>query len=206
MDLQLAAELISAFAALVTVVMAVMELYSRGSSKKAENAVDVYAEYLYIAQQLEYSICNIEKLIESADSMKDEEIKAFVQTHILGDDFLVKLQKIENTSIKTFNYTKDIGRKNSKSILTYTGDAINLRASINTFFISIADSNKVSRERIAEIAPRIIKEYTDMRDTSAEAGEILKNNLKTWNKMSLAYVVLLFALSLLFTIVSFLCR
>lgn len=46
MDLQLAAELISSFAALVTVVMAVMELYSRGSSKKSENAVDVYAEYL----------------------------------------------------------------------------------------------------------------------------------------------------------------
>ena len=206
MDLQLAAELISSFAALVTVVMAVMELYSRGSSKKAENAVDVYAEYLYIDQQLEYSICNIEKLIKAANSLKDEEIKAFVQTHVLGDDFLMKLQKIENISIKTFNYTKEIGKKNSKSILTYTGNAINLRASINTFFISIAGSNEVSRERIAEIAPKIIKEYADMRDTSAEAGEILKNNLKTWNKMSLAYVVLLFALSLLFAIVSFLCR
>ena len=92
MNVQVIAKLLSAIAAFVAVGMACIELYSR-SNKKAETAIDVYAEVLFIVQQLKYAVRSIDRLIENLGTLTVEEIKAFAKTHIIDAELISKIQK-----------------------------------------------------------------------------------------------------------------
>ena len=195
MNVQVIAELLSALAAFVTVGMACIELYSRSSSKKAETAIDVYAEFLFIVQQLKYAVRSIDKLIENLGTLTVEEIKAFAKTHIIDAELISKIQKIENTSIKNINYKKEQGKVNSQQILDFIGNAINLIVIINTFYTMVIENESIEFENLKEKTTNVWNEYNKMNDSLKQTEKILNKNLKKLHNNSNIYICLLFALS-----------
>lgn len=200
MNIQVIAELLSALAAFVTVGMACIELYSRSSSKKAETAIDIYAEFLFVNQQLQYAIRNIYRLLESSDTLTDGEIKAFAKTHIIDAEIISKIQKIENTSITNSNYTTEQGKVNSTHILDFIGNAINLIVNINTFYAMVMENEIIDIDNLKEKATRIFDEYEKLDDSLKQTEIILNKNLKKLHNSSNMYLLLLFALSIVFIV------
>lgn len=203
-DIQAVAELLSALAAFVTIGLACIELYTRSNAKKAENAIEIYSEYLFVVQQLEYAVKNIENLEHNCKNLTTKEINAFVQNHKLDISLIHKIQKIENMSIMGYDYTKDEGQMNSQLILEFTGMTVNLINTINTFYTFLTETVENHTDWINKNAIRVYNGFEIASDTIKVTGDLLKQNLKKSHNMSNAYIVLLFTLSAIFLLICFL--
>ena len=198
MNMQSIAEILSALAALITMGLACVELCSRSASKKAEAAIDIYAEYLFVRQQLDYAVSNVSKLCGTTKSFTEQEVKAFAKSHMLDSSLLVSLQKIENIGIKTFNPRKEQGQDNARMLLDLTGQAMNLAASVNAFFTAVAEEPAVDHKRIGENAGKIQAEYDTLKESWDATGDVLKKNLKVSHNLSYLYIAFLLCLVCLF--------
>ena len=67
------AELVSAVAALITVGLAFTELLSRSKAKKAAMAMDLYAEFLFVRQQVTVAMGVAKSFADHYGTATDEE-------------------------------------------------------------------------------------------------------------------------------------
>ena len=67
MNIQIFAEILSAYAAIITVVLAVSELSARSKAKKADAAIEIYADFLFVIQQLQYAVANVVAVFEEEE-------------------------------------------------------------------------------------------------------------------------------------------
>ena len=186
------AEFLSAYAALMTVFLAFAELSSRAKTKKADTAMSIYADYLYVAQQISYLMGSAESFSEKCGNLTAEQMKAYAKTHMAEKSLFGMIHRIENESVSGFNYQTEEGKSNSQVILSYVGQANNLLTFLNTFYQSVLDEPNPDAEFIRQTYAQLEHRYNNETLASVAAGELLKRNLKKLRNNSNAYLICLF--------------
>lgn len=197
-NIQPIAELVSAIAAVTTVGLASIELYSRSKAKKAEMAMDIYSRYLFVAQQMEYAVENVKMLSQNAVNMSISECKAFAKTHLPDASLVTEVREIEVSSVKNSDFIHEEGKVHSQQIMDFTGKAMNLFVTINTFYTMVVENDTITTEEIAEKAKRVLVMYEQMTEILASAGVLLHKNLRKLSNHSNIYLVALLVLAAVF--------
>ncbi len=195
------AEIISAWVAFITFGVAVIELYYRNKAKKAENAMKIYADYLFIEQQLNYSIENIKKLINNCRKITTDEIQVFAKSHLLDTRIIKQVEKIESNFISNTNFKKAQGKHNSEKALKFTGETLNIMTNINSFYMVLVKGDILSVEWIEENGQRICADFKRMTDLIKQAGNLFQKNLKKQHNFYRFFIIVLFMMSIGFLIV-----
>ena len=202
MNLAEIAEVLSAFAAFFTVSLAVVELSSRKKIKKADVAMDMYAEFLYIIQQYNYALGNAEALASKYDRMSLTERQSFARTHIIPNDIFIYIQNFEQNCLCNFDFTAKDSKEKSTQILEFSGKIHNFLTSINTFYQTVLEDESYSAESVKYNTEYLIREYNSILTNSDITGDILRKNLKKTHDFSNAYLLGLIIASAVFFVVS----
>lgn len=143
------AEIISAWAAFVTVCVAIMELYNRIRTKKAESAMKIFADYLFIEQQLNYNIASVNSLVENCRKITFDEIKVFAKQHLFDTRIIQQVEKIERDYISNTNLKKLEGRRNAKVTLRFTGESLNIMRNFIWFWLKEMACRSIGMKKMA---------------------------------------------------------
>lgn len=197
MNIQIFAEILSAYAAIITVVLAVSELSARSKAKKADAAIEIYADFLFVIQQLQYAVANVKTLCEKR-SLSLEEKQAFAKAHFIDSTLTSKAEHVETASITCFNYTAEEGRNNSKHVVDFIGQANNLIATINTFYSTVEKQSSLDSEWFESRYDIIVTMFKELKCSEEKCNLILKKNLKTYKNSSIVYLVTLLLISFVF--------
>ena len=197
------AELISAIAALITVFLASIELYSRSNVKKAEDAADVYSKFLIIEMQLNYAIESISNLTQRYKNFSSDELSSYAKSQLLDSTVPLMAQKIENCFIKNTNPKKESNKIKSQLVLDFTGKVTNLVKTINTFYSVIATKEMPSEDWIEQHGKEVVSEFKKMKDLIKNTQSLLNENLNKTHSFSKAYIISLPILAVVFLFICF---
>lgn len=192
------AEFVSAFAALMTVSLATIELSARSKTKKAEDAISIYSDYLHIKQQLDYYVNSTHTFTDNISKYEAIELCTFAQTHIIPKSLFDMVCNIEKQSICNFDYSSKSGKSNSTHILNFSSQTNNLMISVNTFYKAYLNDPNCSAESISNNQAHIDDLYKEAYDTVEQTGEMLRGNLKKLHNHSNTYLAFLFLAGLFF--------
>lgn len=202
MSLAEIAEILSAFAAFFTVSLAVVELSSRKKIKKADVAMDMYAEFLYIIQQYNYALGNAEALSSKYARMTLTERQSFAKTHLIPKEIFAYIQTFEQSCLCNFDFTTKDAKENSTQILEFSGKIHNFLTSVNTFYQTVLEDESYSAESVKNNTEYLVKEYNAILTNSDITGNILRKNLKKTHDFSNIYLLCLIVASAAFFIIS----
>ncbi len=193
------ADILSSFAAFVTVCLAIRELSSRSKAKRAEESIEIYADYLNLIQQTEYIVRTAGSLSEKIKDLSRDEIKAYAITHMVSDELISSVQSLQKKCIKSFGSEK----KNvsvSKEIIDLLGAISNIFVSINTFYQAIADDKNYSTDcnLIKQRYKYIIESYKKVEETIESVKEFLMERVKKTKFSSDSYFISLIIASAAF--------
>ena len=190
MDIINIAELLSAYAALMTVTLAVAELASRSKAKKAEIAIEIYSDYLNAIQQLEYIVGSAGSLSQKCSELSKSELKSYAKTHIVSKDLISLVHKIEKDSIKYFG-SKFKSNNEAKQIIELSGYTTNIIILVNTFYQAILDNDNISADSIRTKYQYILDSYQNKVNLLEAARIYLSSNLKKTKDSSNFYLLFL---------------
>lgn len=197
------AELISAFAAILTVGLAFVELSSRSKAKKADLAMDIYSDYLHIKQQLIYAVENVGSYAQNIAAYTELELSAFVQTHNIDSSVFATIQKLSKESISSFECLKDEGKRNSKLILDFCAGVTDLLLYINAFFKANSHGGPYDIEKIKKSHRYVLTTYQKLIPSIDTAGETLNKNLIKTHSRSNLYLATLFLAAVVCLLICF---
>ena len=197
------AEIISAWAAFVTVCVAIMELYNRIRTKKAESAMKIFADYLFIEQQLNYNIASVNSLVENCRKITFDEIQVFAKQHLFDTRIIQQVEKIERDYISNTNLKKLEGRRNAKVTLRFTGESLNIMRNVNSFYMVLVKGDGLSVDWVEENGKKICADYDKMSALTKQAGKLFHENLKEQYNFTKIFGLFLFVLSIIFIAVIF---
>lgn len=197
MDIINIAELLSAYAALMTVTLAVAELASRSKTKKAEKAIEIYSDYLNIVQQLDYIIGSAGSLVKKGSGLTNVERKSYAKTHMASKDLVSLVYKVEKESIKSFG-SKSKNKEDVKNIIEISGFIANIITSTNTFYQAILDDDNISEESIRLNYQVLFDSYQEKVDLLGVASVYLSSKLKETKESSNLYLFFLAIVELIF--------
>ena len=192
------AELLSAFAAFATVILAVMELSNRSKAKRAENAMKIYADYLFVKQQLDYAVANVSVLTREANNLSPEGRKSFANTHFVQPSLSATVQEVASEFVRNVDYNKAESKTNSRTVLDFSGSAINIILLVNTFYSMIMEETNMPADQIKRNADIVVNTYSEMIDDIEETGVLLHQNLRKLKLHSKVYIILLLILMAVF--------
>lgn len=196
------AELIGAFAAFVTLGMAVVELILRNRIKKAEEAMDMYANYLIAEQQVKYVVENalsfIDKLINMTDFRKKvNDCKAYAKAHMPDTSLVSLLQTVEKEGITVFDKKQT---DQPKRVLEAIGVTTNLVTVVSTFYQTILDKSGYEYSDLRHARELIEQELKSFEENNQAVKVILAGEVKTPKRSAWTYVLVFFALTVLFVL------
>ena len=197
------AELLSALAAFLTVALAFVELFSRSRIKKADTAIDIYADFLHLVQQLQFAQRTAATFAEKCTALSPTERISYAKTHIITPETLTLMQKFEKDCISNFDYTSDVGKTNSSAILEFTSAATSFAVSVNTYYQFILDGKDYSTELIRAHRKNVDLSYDKLNSSLETAGELLRRNLKKTHNTSTLYLIVLLSCAAVFTALCF---
>ncbi len=186
------AELVSAVAAILTVILAAIELYNRGKDKRAEVSMDIYSDFLLVKQQLQYAVDNVKSFSRNVTRCTDAELTAFVRAHHISPSVFTTIQKLSKQSISSFDCLKAEGKAMSILILDMSIDITDLLLYINTFFQANAHGGPYDAEKIKGRCQYVLATHQKLLPTLDAVGENLKKNLKKTRSRSNNYLIILF--------------
>ena len=202
-DIANIAELVSAFAAFLTVGLAFVELSTRSKAKKADLAMDIYSDFLHIKQQLEYAVENVRSYVHNIDRCSEAELIAFVQTHAVDPSVFSIIQKLTKESISSFDCLSAKGKDNSKLIIDFSGGVTDLLLFINAFFKANAHGGPYDIEKIQKSYQHVSSTYQKLLPGIDIAGDVLKSNLKKTHSNSKLYLTVLIITAVILLFICF---
>ncbi|MBQ9929629.1 MAG: hypothetical protein IJO72_02480 [Oscillospiraceae bacterium] len=186
------AELVSAVAAILTVILAAIELYNRGKDKRAEVSMDIYSDFLLVKQQLQYAADNVKSFSRNVSHCTDAELTAFVRAHHISPSVFTTIQKLSKQSISSFDCLKAEGKETSTLILNLSIDVTDLLLYINTFFQANAHGGPYDAEKIDGRSQYVASTYQKLLPALDVVGETLHKNLIKTRGRSNTYLTVLF--------------
>ena len=198
MKIQIFAEILSAYAAIITVALAISELSARSKAKKADVAIEIYANFLFIIQQLQYAVENVVRLCKECSVLTTTEQQSFAKTHYIDSSLASKAEHVETAAITCFNYTTEEGKNNSKLIIDFIGKANNLISIINTFYSTVENHTLLDEEWFNSRCTIVLNMFDELKYLEESCNSLLKKNLKTYHNSSIVYLVTLLLISLIF--------
>lgn len=203
MDVLGMAEFASAFAAFVTVNLAIAELVSRRRMKNAEEAIQAYANFLLAQQEIENLVGSAQSFYTKGGELSDQERRSYAKAHMPKDSLLQMLQSIAKESITAFECDKKNGKENAKIILDLTENATNVVLAVKTFYQAVIEQENSSFGSGDKVYLLILQAHEKMDCLNKRAAAVLRDNLKSVNKTSSIYVGSLILSSILFLCICF---
>ncbi len=197
------AEIISAWAAFVTVCIAVIELYNRIRTKKAESAMKIFADYLFIEQQLNYNIASVGSLVENCRKITFDEVQVFAKQHLFDTRIIQQVEKIESDYISNTNLKKFEGKHYAETTLKFTGEALNIMRNVNSFYMVLVKGDVLSVDWIEKNGKKICSDFEKMSELTKQAGNLFHKNLKKQYNFTKICGLILFVLSIIFIAIVF---
>ena len=200
------AEFLSAFAAFMTVCFAIVELSARSKAKKADEAIEVYANLLFVCQQIDYIVGSAESFTRKCATISEKERRSYAKTHLPNPALDALIHNIEKESICNFNYTSEEGRANSAIILEFTQSALHTLITANTFYQTITDHEQYPLSSITQNCAELKAAHTELLQITNNAQDILRKRLKKVHNSSNIYLISLGIASIFFFATSFFLR
>ncbi|MBO5702003.1 MAG: hypothetical protein J6S71_06155 [Clostridia bacterium] len=198
MELSVIAELIGAFAALIAVALTVIELIFRNSTRKSDIAIEIYAEYLFIVQQIEYGVTNFRTLVTKFPNLNTAEINTYSKIHTIPRDFFDSIHDFEKIGICNTNYQKG-GKDNSKLFIDFLGESSQMMNLLNSFYGIILDSDRLSQEALDQYSLMIDCGFELWQSKKISVGALLLSRLPRPSKPKLKYWMWILSAALLIT-------
>lgn len=198
------AELLSAFAAFITVGLAAIELYSRRKSNNADIAIETYSDYLFVEQQICYAVSSATRFAQDAGKAITE-LVPYASTHVIDQSLRDKIYEIQKNSICCSNYNSAAGKRNASAIMECAGASLDLITMINTFYTTIAAGN-VTVEWINENVSYIIDGFEVVKEKSRDVVPILNSHVKKYHNFSNFYLIGLFIAMAVFMVICLMIR
>lgn len=162
-------EMISAIVAIITLVLALIELAFRSAGNRAEAMAVLYSKYLYIIQQIEWSLLSIDNMRKNREI--DDHLIAYVRVHMVGQHMLDSIHEIEELAVTS------VGSKDSTFVLKameFGGTAQSVITSINQFYQNIIEGTAYTESEIEAKYGELLAGFSVLKNTDAasEAGLI----------------------------------
>jgi hypothetical protein len=197
------AEYLSAFAAFLTGSLAVVELALRRRVKDAEKAMESYADYLSVNQQIKYLESSARSFSEQCHTLDYKERQAYAKTHMPKPELFRLIRSIEKECITGGNFDNVEGRKNAMTIMEISGEASNFLVTLQTFYRVILDQDSYSVETIREKFELVSMSYQRLLPLAKNTERMLRKNLKEVHTSSNAYLLAMALSTLFFLCISF---
>lgn len=163
----------------------------------------IFADYLFIEQQLNYNIASVNSLVENCRKITFDEIQVFAKQHLFDTRIIQQVEKIERDYISNTNLKKLEGRRNAKVTLKFTGESLNIMRNVNSFYMVLVKGDGLSVDWLEENVKKICADYDKMSALTKQAGKLFHENLKEQYNFMKIFGLFLFVLSIIFIAVIF---
>ncbi len=185
------AELLSAFAAILTVGLAFIELTFRSKAKRADIAMNIYADFLYTKQQLAYAVGSVQSFARNVGRCSETVLISFCRTHAIDPSIFTTIHTLTKESITNAERLTQKEKTRSKLVLDLSGKTTDLLLYINAFFQAYAAGGPYDSADIEKSCQHVTATYEELLPQLEAAGSVLKTNLKKMHSSSNLYISVL---------------
>lgn len=186
------AELVSAVAALITVGLAFTELLSRSKTKKAAMAMDLYAEFLFVRQQVKTAMGVAKSFASHYGTATDEELVSFAQANKVPQEVFTALEKVTKEGVSSFDCFSKKGKQYSTVIMECTGSIQSLLRHVNAYLEAYSTDKTRNEAKVQAAYEEMVEKHHQVYANMESASLILKDNLQKTNRYSEWYLIILF--------------
>lgn len=197
------AEYLSAFAAFLTGSLAIVELALRRRVKDAETAMESYANYLSLNQQIKYLESSARSFSEQCHTLNNKERQAYAKTHMPRPELFRLIHAVEKECIIGSNLNDVEGRKNAITVMDIGAEASNFLVTLQTFYRAILNQDDYSVESIRQRFELVLTSYQRVVPLAKNAERLLRKNLKKVHTSSNAYLLAMALSALFFLVISY---
>lgn len=195
------AQLLSAVAACLTVILAFIELSSRSKLKRADVAMDMYADFLNITQRLNYIQNGVSAFVSNYHHLTKEERLAYAKSHLPDEELYSLIQKFERDCVSSFEAKKDGSKKDGSYIIEHSGIASNVLLMVKTIYQHELDGGIYTEEKLSDRLGRVNKYFEELNCHESVILALLFKNVKKCHNTSNIYLITLICSAIIFLLV-----